>query len=83
MIPVSEILNDAINSIEYKDHFVITPNSKFINWDKKKYLKYFKSGKNCRDKFTYNSQINKDFLTINQIKKLVEKFSKENDIQDD
>ena len=75
--------NDAINSIEYKDHFVITPNSKFINWDKKKYLKYFKSGKNCRDKFTYNSQINKDFLTINQIKKLVEKFSKENDLQDD
>ena len=65
--------NDAVNSIEYKDYFVIAPNFQFINWDKKKYLKLNKSGKSCGENFSYNSKLNKKFLTINELKKLIEK----------
>ena len=34
--------SDSMNTLEYKDHFVIVPNSIFINWDKKMYLKKIK-----------------------------------------
>ena len=63
--------NDAQNTIEYKNYFVITPNSQFINWDKKKYLKFNKFGKVCHNEFTYNSKLNKKFLNIIQLKELV------------
>ena len=38
--------SEAINTIEYKKHFVITSSSKFISWNKKTYMKFNKSGKN-------------------------------------
>ena len=65
--------NDAQNTIEYKNYFVITPNSQFINWDKKKYLKLNKSGAVCHNEFTYNSKSNKNFLNIVELKELVKK----------
>ena len=66
--------NDAINSIEFKNFYVITPNSKFIGWDKKKYLRLNKLGKSCASEFTYNSKTNKKFLTIKELKKLIQKY---------
>ena len=64
--------SDAVNTIEYKKYFIITPYSKFIGWNKKKYMKFNKNGKNCDSEFSYNSYNNKQYLTSNQIKKLIE-----------
>ena len=63
--------HDSINTIEYNKYFVIAPNSKFINWDKKKYMKHNKGGKNCPNYFSYNSERNKKFLKISELKKLI------------
>ena len=66
--------NDAINSVEFKNYYVITPNSKFIKWDKQKYLKQNKNGKNCVKEFSYDSKTNKKFLTIKELKKLIQEY---------
>ena len=65
--------NDAINSIEFKNYYVIAPNSEFI-WNKKKYLKFNKLGKSCNSEFTYNSHTNNKFLTIRELKKIIQKY---------
>lgn len=65
--------SDALNTISFKNHFVIAPNSKFISWNKKKYLKQNKDGKGCSDGFSYNSATNKNFLTVSQLKSLIKK----------
>ena len=63
--------HDSINTIEYNKYFVIVPNSKFIHWGKKKYIKHNKGGKNCPNYFSYNSERNKKFLKISELKKLI------------
>ena len=63
--------HDSRNTIEYNKYFVIAPNSKFINWDKKIYMKHHKGGKNCPNYFSYNSENNKKFLKISELKKLI------------
>ena len=63
--------SDSINTIEYNNHFVIASSSQFINWDKKKYMKSNKFGKNCAEGFSYNSGTNNNFLKIDQLKKLI------------
>ena len=69
--------SDAINTVQFKNHFVILPNSQFIRWNKKKYLKQNKSGKICHWEFSYTSKNNKDFLDINQLKKIIQKNLKD------
>ena len=51
--------------------FAILPNSQFINWNMKKYLKFYKNGKACKDNFNYNSEWNNEFLTVSEIKNLL------------
>ena len=63
--------SDAVNTINFKNYFVIAPNSKFIDWNKNKYLKQNKDGKSCSNEFSYNSETNDNFLTVNQLKKLI------------
>ena len=63
--------HDSINTIEYNKYFVIAPNSKFINWGKKEYMKHNKGGKNSPNYFSYNSESNKKFLKISELKKLI------------
>ena len=65
--------SDAINTISFKNYFVIAPNSKFIDWNKNKYLKQNKDGKSCPSEFSYDSETNKNFLTVNQLKSLIKK----------
>ena len=60
-------VNDAINTLEYKNGYVICPNSEFMQWDIEKYKKKIK-GKKCAERFSYSSDKNK-FLTINELKK--------------
>ena len=61
-------VNDAKNTLEFKDGYVIYPNLEFINWNVEKYKKEYK-GKLCSENFSYSSDKNK-FLTINQLKKI-------------
>jgi len=70
-------LSDSTNTVEFSNHFVIVPNSKFIGWDLKKYLKFNKSAKLCDKEFSYSSKNNKDFLNINQIRKLIQNNQKD------
>ena len=58
--------NESLNSLEFKDMFLIMSNKEMINFYKK-YGK-FKVIKNC---FSYNSGNNKNFLNKNEIKSLI------------
>ena len=64
-------VHESMNTIEYKKHFVITSTSEFFYWNKKNYMKKFK-GKKCDINFSYNSDNNKEKLTINALKKIVQ-----------
>ena len=66
-------ISDSINTLEYKDYFVIFPNSKFIDWGITDYLKKNKGGKKCLNNFSYTSKNNPKFLKINSIKELIKK----------
>jgi len=68
-------LTDSIRTAEFKNYYVIMPDSKYINWDKKKYL-----NKNLKDKgkilkkpFSYNSQDTKNRLDVKDLKKILSK----------
>lgn len=69
-------LSEALNTIEYKNYFVITPNSEYLRWDKKEYLRSFKGGKHCSNNFSYNSLNNKDYLSVLKLKKIINQFLK-------
>jgi hypothetical protein len=58
--------NESLNSIEFKDMFLIMSNKEMMNLYKK-YGK-FEVIKNC---FSYNSGNNKSFLNKNEIKSLI------------
>ncbi len=65
-------VSDAINTIEFEDYFSIIPNSSYIEWDRKEYLKNEKSlGSYCSEDFTYNSGSNPNFLTVDKIRELI------------
>lgn len=68
--------HDSLNTLESKDHYVITPNLKFRDF-KKEYLKKNKLIKNCKKNFCYNSKENKKFLSIMEIKELIVKNKKD------
>ena len=62
--------HDSVNTIETKNSYIITPSLKFKNF-KKEYLKKFRSAKNCKKNFSYNSKDNPHFLSVKEIKKLI------------
>tara|TARA_B100001175_G_C19503094_1_gene639285 strand:+ start:394 stop:1404 length:1011 start_codon:yes stop_codon:yes gene_type:complete len=62
-------INESINTLEFKNNYVICPNSELINWQIEKYKKHFK-GKFCKKNFSYSSNKNQ-FLTINELKNIV------------
>ena len=63
--------SDSMNTIEFDDYFVIVPEIR--RWSKKKFIDQSsgKKGKLCKDGFSYNSGTNKNFLTVKEIKKLI------------
>ena len=75
--------NDTMNTIEYKNHYVIIPNSEFIGWTKKKYLQSNKFGKSLSDDFVYSSKTNKKFLKVTDLKKLIKKYLSSKQFTDD
>jgi UDP-N-acetylglucosamine 4,6-dehydratase (inverting) len=65
--------DESLNTIEYKNFYVIVPRSKYISLDRNKYLKYLKNGKICPKDFSYNSLENKNYLSVEQLKTLFKK----------
>ncbi len=66
-------IHDSMNTLEAKDHFVILPNVNGFNYNinsyigKKRKIKY----KKIKKIFSYNSRENKNFLNVDQLKKIV------------
>ena len=61
-------LTDAINTIDFKDYFVVLPSVKL--WDVEKFMKTF-NGKMCSQDFCYNSGSNREWLSVDDIRKLI------------
>ena len=63
--------NDAINTVEKKNSYVILPNSDYNSLNVRNYLKKYKKFKRVKSNFSYNSLENKYFLTEKEIKGLI------------
>lgn len=66
--------SDSPNVVEFKNYYIILPNSKFLEWNKKIYLKKFLGKiypKEVNEGFKYTSGENKKFLSKNELIKLV------------
>jgi len=69
---------DSINAVEFDDYYAITPNSEYISWDKEKFLNESNGdpGKYCEDGFNYSSDTNKHFLTVDELRELIDSYLK-------
>ena len=65
--------SESLNVIEYKNSYIICPHSEYTIWDKKLHLKVKKGSKKFPENVSYNSENNKEFLSVNEIKKLLVK----------
>lgn len=59
---------DAINSLEFDDHFVILPSMNL--WDVAKYMDTF-HGRRCEAGFSYSSGNNDQWLSVDQLQRLI------------
>ena len=66
---------DSFNTIEFKDYYVILPSYKL--WDTSRFISESNpdGGKICKPGFSYSSDKNECFLTVDQIKKLIKKLN--------
>ena len=71
-------ITDSMNLIEYKDYFVMLPSFE-PNWSLKEILNINldDQGKICKTPFSYNSGDNKRFLTINELKLMIDDLRNE------
>ena len=67
-------VNDAMNTVEFDDYFVITPNSEYLSWDRERFINESNGskGKYCEDGFSYNSCNNDRFLSVNELRELID-----------
>ncbi len=68
---------ESVNSLAYRNYYVLIPNSRFNNLNITKYLKLFKGGKRTIQPFAYKSNTNKKFLSVLEIKKIIKKNLKD------
>jgi len=66
-------VNDAINTVKFDDYFAITPNSKYLPWDRVRFINESNatSGKICEFGFSYNSGTNEQFLSVSELMHLI------------
>ena len=62
---------DAINTIEFEDYYVILPSTKHWDIEKFKNESNKKPGKFCKYGFSYNSGTNERFLTVEELRDLI------------
>ena len=60
--------SESLNTVEYKNHYVMLPS--FRDYSIDTYIKR-NSGKKIKKQFSYTSDTNQNFLTINQLKKII------------
>ena len=65
--------HDSHKTLEYKKFYVIKPDSKFFTWNESILNKKNKNlrGKKCPQGFSYSSHNNTNFLTVEQLRKLI------------
>lgn len=63
---------DALNTLEFDDYYVILPSTKILHLDKFRLESNGKPGKLCEFGFSYNSGSNKRFLSVEELKYLIE-----------
>ena len=68
-------VNDARNTIEFENYFIITPNSKYLSINFESFLDDSNGarGSICIEDFSYNSGTNVKFLNIDELRKLINK----------
>lgn len=64
---------DALNTIEFKEYFVILPSMQI--WDVEKFRETF-GGWRCADGFSYNSGTNTEWLSAEQLRELIYAYLK-------
>jgi len=64
---------DSLNSIEFDNYFVILPSVELWDIEKFKLESNGRAGTNCKDGFAYNSGTNPDFLSVGELKYLIDK----------
>ena len=64
---------DALNTVEFKNYFVILPSTAKIGWEVDDFINNSSSsaGKMCEPDFYYDSKNNKEYLTTDDIKTLI------------
>ena len=67
-------ISDGKNTLDIGSHYIIANNKKV----KEKYIKKFK-GKKVADSFCYRSNLNNNFLTISELRKIIKKETKNKD----
>jgi len=60
--------DDARNTLEFEDHYIIKPD--FNWWDNKNHI----NSKLVQEGFSYSSNTNPNFLTMDQMKELIKNF---------
>ena len=67
-------VDEAINTIEFDDYYIVAPDSNYFDWTLERYLKknQLSSGKYCNENFSYRSNDNEHFLTVKELKVLIE-----------
>ncbi|MCF7981565.1 MAG: UDP-N-acetylglucosamine 4,6-dehydratase (inverting) [Pseudomonadales bacterium] len=63
---------DALNSIEFEDYFVILPSTKLWDTEKFRLESNHAPGKWCELGFSYNSGKNNHFLSVSELKELID-----------
>jgi len=72
--------SDSLNTLEFKDFFIILPSTLYLDKKKKNLLtKVYKGSKFVKDEFNYSSKTNPKFLKIADLKKVLQKLEKEVD----
>ena len=66
-------ITDTLNTVKFEDYYVILPNLDKISWEKEKFIQESNSsiGEMCEFGFSYNSGTNKEFLSVNELKQLI------------
>ena len=62
---------DALNTLEFKEHFVILPSMRL--WDINRYTETF-DGKPCEPGFKYSSGTNSEWLTVDDLRRLIRQY---------
>ena len=66
--------SDSMNTLEFKKYFVILPD--LVKWQEKQSQKTKKllTGSRCPDGFSYNSETNPRFLSIKELRDLIQNY---------